>query len=313
MKPKIALFSGGFSSERNISVKSATNVYSALKNDCDVMLIDIQKNNWEHAISGETLWMEVPSGTICTSTHQWRPDYAIVMVHGTPGEDGILQGLLELCSIPYSTGSVLNMATTFDKGVTIALLEKKGFPVAKSTLIKANTAFNHTLRYPLFCKPCQAGSSFGISLVNTPEELAGAIEKAAQEDPNILLEEKIEGREISCGVFKDKNGKTIVLPSTEIITSRTFFDYEAKYQGLSEEITPASLSESEKAALNEISSQIYQTLHCKGIVRIDYILHPDNGFVIIEVNTVPGFSNESIVPQQLKHENIAVSEVFHFS
>ncbi|MFT5337800.1 MAG: D-alanine-D-alanine ligase [Luteibaculaceae bacterium] len=310
MMPLIALFAGGYSSEREISLESANNVFEAIEKKCEIIFIDLQKDQWIDHITGEKIQMDCPSGTIISGQQKRRPDYAVIMIHGLPGENGWLQGLLEMCHIPYSSGGPLNLGVTFDKGMTIAFLEKFGFPTAKSQVIYADRPFSLRIKFPLFCKPCEAGSSFGISLVEQEEDLQKAIQFAEKESRKILLEEKMVGREISCGVYRKIEGEIQVLRGTEITTDEPFFNYEAKYLGKSLEITPAPLTEGEYTDLESLCMEVYDSLQCKGIVRIDFILNAEHGFRIIEVNSIPGFTKESIVPQQLRDLFIPFSDVF---
>jgi len=312
MKPLIALFTGGYSSEKEISIKSAGHVRGLISDQFEVIAIVVKETEWFHMDSNDPVSFQLPSGTISCGTVNRRPDFALIMIHGTPGENGLLQGALELASIPYNTGNPLNMGATFDKGMTVAFLEKFGFPIAKSQVISASRPFRLKISYPLFCKPCEAGSSFGISLVESEIQLKEAIQKAAKEGDKILLEEKMTGREISCGVYENPAGEIIAMRGTEIKTHHPFFNYEAKYLGESEEITPADLSPEEYNQMATLAKDVYQSMDCKGLVRIDFIYSDRAGFRIIEINTVPGFTSESIVPQQIADLNIRPAEVFGF-
>ena len=254
--------------------------------------------------------MTLPSGTI-------HFDAAFITIHGTPGEDGKLQGYFDMLKIPYNTCDTTTAALTMNKAYTKAVVQN----IPNLYNAKSITLFKHTLnpvqliidqlKFPLFIKPNNGGSSVGMSKVNLANELDFALDKAFNEDTQILVEEFIAGREFSIGLAKI-NGKLIVLPATEIITSKEFFDYEAKYtSGITQEITPANLSDTQKTTICQIITAVYQILDCKGMVRIDFILQDKtNDFYFIEINTTPGQSANSLIPQQLRAANINVGEFY---
>jgi len=307
MKKKIALVTGGYSGEAEISYKSAITVGNNIDTDkFDSYKIDITPTEWAYINDkGERSPVNKEDFSITdTEGNKVTFDAILLCIHGTPGEDGKLQGYFDMLKLPYTSCDVATSAITFNKRYTVAIAAFGGINVAKSLhLFKHTPVSNETiltaLKLPLFVKPNNGGSSLGISKVNRTEELGAALDKAFKEDDQVLVEEFIKGREFTIGVFKSK-GIITTLPITEIITKKEFFDYEAKYQGLSEEITPALLDSSDAAAISEAALKVYQVLNCRGVVRIDFILNEaDNLPYMLEVNTVPGQSAASIIPQQV--------------
>jgi D-alanine-D-alanine ligase len=228
-------------------------------------------------------------------------DGIFMIIHGTPGEDGLLQGYFEMLGIPVTTGGVYTQALTFNKKATTRVLSSMGFHTARSLQIKAWEPYSSTfvvqhVGLPCFVKPNCGGSSLGTSRVNLTEDLHLALDKAFKVDDHVIIEEFIGGTEVTCGVIVWQ-GKVMALPITEIVSKKEFFDYEAKYQGLSEEITPARLSEDLTLQIQRLSEDIYRKLECRGMIRVDYIIKDQTPYVI-EVNTTPGFSEASIIPQQ---------------
>jgi len=306
MKKRIALVTGGYSGEAEISYKSAITVGNNIDREkFEVYKIDIHPSGW---------WYEAADGQRSTVT---REDFSIVedgkkinfdavllCIHGTPGEDGKLQGYFDMLHLPYTSCDAATSALTFNKRYTVAVASFGGIHVAKSLHL-----FKHTpvtaeqiliqLRLPVFVKPNNGGSSIGMSKVSEAGDLQAALNKAFKEDSQLLIEECIKGREFTIGVFKTK-GKIIVLPITEIISHKEFFDFEAKYQGKSEEVTPAQVDEAMKHQLQSAAEKVYQLLNCRGIVRIDFIYDEQlRQPFMLEVNTVPGQSEASVVPQQV--------------
>ncbi len=307
MKKKVALVTGGLSSEAQISYKSAKTVFGALdKNKYDVYLIDIHPTGWWYEnIIGEEVAVNKADFSIEEGGVKINFDVALMCIHGTPGEDGKMQGYFDLIGMPYTSCDTATSALTFNKRFTVAVAGFGGVGVAKSLhLFKETPTSPETilarLNLPFFVKPNNGGSSLGISKVNTMEELVPALEKAFNEDTQVLVEEFISGREFTIGVFKSK-GTTTVLPITEIKTQNEFFDFEAKYQGKSEEITPAVLTETMQQALIDAAKNVYATLNCRGVVRVDFIYNEAAAKpYMLEVNTVPGQSEASVIPQQVR-------------
>ena len=307
MKKKIALVTGGYSGEAVISYKSAITVGNNIDTEkFDFYKIDITPTEWAFINeNNERSEVNRQDFSIIDKGLQINFDAILLCIHGTPGEDGKLQGYFDMLNIPYTSCDAATSAITFNKRYTVAVAAFSGINVAKSvhlfkhTPVLAETILNQ-LKLPVFVKPNNGGSSIGMSKVNELTELEIAIQKAFKEDNQVLIEEYIKGREFTIGVFKSK-GKITTLPITEIITQKDFFDYEAKYQGLSEEITPALLDENSADAIKQAAIKAYQVLNCRGVVRIDFILNETNGLpYMLEINTVPGQSAASIIPQQVK-------------
>jgi len=242
-------------------------------------------------------------------------DYAYITIHGTPGENGILQGYFDLVDIPYSTSGVLIEAMTFDKFVLNQYLRGYGVSVADSLLIRrgyedlvSEDQIEQRIGMPCFVKPATDGSSFGVSKVKNKDQLAPALRKAMLESDEVMVEQYLAGTEITVGIYKT-NEKTVILPITEVVTQNEFFDYDAKYNGQVQEITPARISEDWARRAREITSHIYDILHCNGIIRIDYIISKDGKITMLEVNTTPGMTPTSFIPQQVKAAGMTMTEV----
>jgi len=307
MKIKVALVTGGLSSEAQISYKSAKNVFTALdKNSYDVYMIDIHPTGWWYENEGgEEVAIDKSDFSIIEHGQKINFDVALMCIHGTPGEDGKMQGYFDLISLPYTSCDTSTSALTFNKRFTVAVAGFGGVGVAKSLHLFNESPLSASeilaeLSLPVFVKPNNGGSSLGISKVNVINELASALEKAFKEDTQVLVEEYISGREFTIGVFKSK-GVTTVLPITEITTENEFFDFEAKYQGKSKEITPALISDKMKEELTSAAKKAYAILNCRGVVRIDFIYNEQQQKpYMLEVNTVPGQSDASVIPQQVR-------------
>ena len=242
-----------------------------------------------------------------------RLEYALIVIHGTPGEDGRLQGYLDMMGIPYSSCGFVSSVITFDKSACKRAVAGTGIPLAREILVDRHRALDPRkvvaeLGLPLFVKPNASGSSFGVTKVKTEEELLPAVEAAFAESDHVLLEEFIEGREISCGVMI-AGGREYVFPITELVCETEFFDYKAKYEGLSREITPAPLDEAIVRKVNAMTLSAYKALNCRGVVRIDFIVKGDEPYMI-EVNTIPGMSAHSIVPQQARCMGMSLGELY---
>jgi D-alanine-D-alanine ligase len=303
----VALVTGGLSSEAQISYKSANTVLHALdKNVYDVYLIDIHPTGWWYEnLVGEEVAVNKADFSIEEGGEKINFDVALMCIHGTPGEDGKLQGYFDMIGMPYTSCDTATSALTFNKRYTVAVAGFGGVNVAKSLHLFLESPLTPNeilaqLQLPVFVKPNNGGSSLGISKVNTPAELPTALEKAFKEDTQVLVEEFISGREFTIGVFKSK-GVLTVLPITEITTENEFFDFEAKYQGKSKEITPAIISEKMFNDLTTAAKKVYATLNCRGVVRVDFIYdEAAEKAYMLEVNTVPGQSEASVIPQQVK-------------
>ena len=317
MVKKIALITGGYSGEAVISYKSAATIQSNIdtaKWDC--YLIDIHPDGWFYRTkNGEKIIVDKNDFSILVDGEHVKFDAVLVGLHGTPGEDGKLQGYFDCLGIPYTSCDAATSALTFNKRYTVAVAAFAGIHVAKSLhLFKNETTSAQDilaqLTLPVFVKPNNGGSSIGMSKVNQAADVELALQKAFKEDEQILVEEFIKGREFTIGVFKTK-GKVVCLPMTEIISKNDFFDFEAKYEGKSEEVTPANTTEKIALQINQTAEKIYRVFNCKGIVRIDFIYDEAKEVpYMLEINTVPGQSAASIVPQQVKAMNSTLKEFY---
>ncbi len=306
MKKKIALITGGYSGEAVISYLSAASIQKNLDTEkWDTYKIDINPAGWNYlAPDGEKFPVDKNDFSITIAGNKINFDAVLVSLHGTPGEDGKLQGYFDTLNIPYTTCDTATAALTFNKRYTVAVASFAGMHVAKSVHL-----FKHipvtpqsvlaTLTLPVFVKPNNGGSSIGMSKVKQADELQAALDKAFKEDDQVLVEEFIKGRELTIGVFQSK-GEVIALPITEIIAKNEFFDFEAKYHGASEEITPAKIDVAVAEQIRTEALKAYAVFNCKGIVRIDFIYDTEAGIpYMLEINTVPGQSDASLVPQQV--------------
>lgn len=307
-KKNIAVVSGGDSSEYVVSVKSGANVLKAIDTELfRPWLIRIKRGEWA-VLEGEggNILSTVDKGDFSFALNgvKTKFDFAYIIVHGTPGEDGLLQGYFEMLKIPYSSSNVQSSALTFNKFFCNNYLRSFDIPIAKSVRVQANEKYDvpqiiGSLGLPLFVKPSAGGSSFGVTKVKEPGELVGAIDHALNECPEVLIEQFIEGKEFTCGVVKTGNQK-LVFPVTEVVPKNEFFNFESKYSpGMADEITPARISGELTTKVQALSSRIYDLCNCNGIVRIDYILN-EGTFYFLEVNTVPGMTETSFIPQQIK-------------
>lgn len=307
MKKKVALVTGGYSGEAAISYKSAVTFYNNLKNRFDIYTVDITPKGWFYEDEkGNKTEIDKNDFSLQIKGQKVTFDVIFIGIHGTPGEDGKLQGYFDMLELPYTSCNMATSSLTFNKRYTTAVAAAYGIPVANSVLlIKSNfqnpDELAEILRFPVFVKPNNGGSSIGMSRVNQfSDELGVAIEKAFKEDNQVLVEEMITGREFTIGVFKSK-GKIIPLPITEVISKKDFFDFEAKYEGASTEITPAEILPEWKEQIENTASKIYEVFNCNGVVRIDFIYNDsENKPYMLEINTVPGQSEASIVPQQVR-------------
>lgn len=306
MKKKIALVTGGYSGEAVISYKSAEAIYGNIdKEKFDCYVIDIATDGWWYKkTETEKLPVDKNDFSIPVDGGKLTFDAVLISLHGTPGEDGKLQGYFDCLHIPYSSCDAATSAITFNKRFTVAVASFAGINVSKSVQITEGETidFDHIyskLKLPFFVKPNSGGSSLGMSKVKEESELEAAIKKAFQEDNSVLIEEFIEGREFTIGVIKSQ-GKIIPLPITEIVSKNEFFDFEAKYLGASDEITPADISEEKAAEIVAAAEKAYDVFNCRGLVRVDFIYDKyKNAPVMLEINTVPGQSLASLVPQQV--------------
>ncbi|HTN22072.1 MAG TPA: D-alanine--D-alanine ligase [Pelobium sp.] len=319
MKKNVALLAGGYTGESVVSLNSAKQVESAL----DYQLYNVYKiiftpEEWYYQNeNGVKAVVDKNDFSISTANRKVTFDVVFIVIHGSPGEDGKLQGYFDLLKIPYTTCDATTSALTMNKGYTKAVVSGIGnLNIASSLQLFDNNEnigeeIKNRLELPLFIKPNNGGSSIGMSKVNEWTQLNVGLEKAFAEDSQVLVEEFISGREFTVGIYKTKD-KIIVLPITEIKSSKEFFDYEAKYtKGVTEEITPANISAEQTEKVGEIVKNIFAKLNCKGVVRVDFILQDlTNDFYFIEINTVPGQSENSIIPQQVRATGMNMTDFY---
>lgn len=327
-KKIIAVIAGGDSSEDVISYKSGAQVYGCLdRNLFEPYLVVLRGTSWrvnpsDAAPEGAVLPVDLNDFSFTDHTgRRIRFDYALIQIHGTPGENGILQGYFELMRIPYSTCTAEVSALTFNKSLCkLALQGKPGIHLAREILlhkgepVPAAEVIIKELGLPFFIKPNASGSSFGVTKIKaddaSSETIMQAIAAAFQESDAVMLEQFVDGREVSCGMMV-AGGKEWILPVTELISEKEFFDFEAKYEGACREVTPALLPQEIVYALNKATATAYRTLGCRGMVRVDFIIDKTTGDpYFIEVNTTPGMSAASIVPQQWREAGLTMGEAF---
>ncbi len=317
MKKKIALVTGGYSGESVISYKSADTIRKNIDPEkWDCYLIDINLQGWYYVNdSNEKTPVDKNDFSITSNGQKINFDAVLIGLHGTPGEDGKLQGYFDCLNIPYTTCDAATSALTFNKRYTVAVASFAGMHVAKSLHLFKDSPLSaaeilQQLQLPLFVKPNNGGSSLGISKVKEATELDSALLKAFNEDSQVLVEEFISGREFTIGVFKSK-GIIIPLPITEIVSQNEFFDFQAKYEGASEEITPAKVEEAIADKVRTAAKKAYEVFNCRGVVRIDFIFDEKTGQpYLLEINTVPGQSAASIVPQQVAAMGWSLKEFY---
>ncbi|MBO5187951.1 MAG: D-alanine--D-alanine ligase [Alistipes sp.] len=313
---KIALMAGGNSSEREIALQSAAQIYAAL-DPCKyaITVVDVNGRSWSYT-DQEGVRREVDKNDFSywVDGAQQRFDYALILIHGTPGEDGRLQGYLDMMEIPYSSCSMTSSVITFDKMTTKRTLAGR-VNLAREVFLRRGEGYDgeaiiRELGLPLFVKPNASGSSFGVTKVKAVEELNAAVELAFTESDEILIEECITGREMGCGVMI-VGGEEYLFPITEIVAKNDFFDYEAKYTaGMSDEITPADISDEVKAELNRMTLAAYKGCRCSGVVRVDFIVTAEGKPYFIELNSIPGMSGGSIVPKQAREMGMSLGELY---
>ena len=314
---KIALLAGGNSSEREIALQSAGQIADALDaSKYDVKVIDLHYRDWTYtAPDGRKYPLDKNDFSLTVDGERTEFEYALIIIHGTPGEDGKLQGYLDMMGIPYSSCSQVSSTITFDKITTKRAVAGRGINLAKEILLgrsdKADAAeIVARLGLPVFVKPNASGSSFGVTKVTDAARIEAAVEKAFAESDEVLVEECISGREVGCGVMI-AGGKEYLFPITEIVPKKEFFDYEAKYEaGMSEEITPARISDDVKAKLNRMTLDAYRACRCRGVVRIDFIVTDAGEPYMIEINSIPGMSGGSIVPKQVRAMGMTLGELY---
>ncbi len=320
LKRNIAIVCGGDSSEHDVSMRSAQGLYSFFdKERYNVYIVDVKGNDW-HVEFEDGNVAPIDRNDFSFIGEDGKAvvfDYAYITIHGTPGENGIMQGYFDLIHLPYSTSGVLVEAMTFNKYVLNNYLRAFGVRVADSILLRLGEdydekAVEQRLGMPVFVKPAADGSSFGVSKVKNADQLAPALRVAFMESDEVMIEGYMKGTEISIGCYKTRE-KSVVFPATEVVTKNEFFDYDAKYNGQVQEITPARIADATAKKVAEETSRIYDILHCNGIIRIDYIITKDaegNDVVnMLEINTTPGMTPTSFIPQQVRAAGLDIKDV----
>ena len=318
-KRTIAIVCGGDSSEHDVSLRSGQGLYSFFdKERYNIYLVDVKGTDWHVAFdNGDTAEIDKNDFSFTQDDKQVYFDYAYITIHGQPGENGVMQGYFDLIHLPYSTSGVLVEAMTFYKYVLNNYLRGFGVNVADSILLRRGEPYDEEaiakrIGMPCFVKPAADGSSFGVSKVKNADQLAPALRVAFMESNEVMIESYMQGVEISQGVYKTDE-KSVVLPATEVVTSNEFFDYDAKYNGQVQEITPARLAPETAEKVAAETSRIYDLLHANGIIRIDYIITKDeNGndkVNMLEINTTPGMTATSFIPQQVRAAGLDIKEV----
>ncbi|WP_018109570.1 D-alanine--D-alanine ligase [Bacteroides propionicifaciens] len=314
-KRRIAIVAGGDSSELPVSLKSSEGIYSFMdKSRYELFVVIVQKDNWR-VMLGDDSFTPVNrhdfsfdlEGKTC------KFDFAYITIHGTPGENGVLQGYFDLIGLPYSSCGVLASALTFNKFVCNQFLKSFGVRIADSLLLRSGQIISETdvidkIGLPCFIKPNAGGSSFGVSKVKTPEDIQPAIARAFKESSEVLVEALVSGTEVTCGCYKTKD-KSVVFPITEVVTHNEFFDFDAKYNGQVDEITPARIDSDLSDRVQKITSAIYDIIGCSGIIRADYIITENKVINLIEVNTTPGMTATSFIPQQVRAAGLDIKDV----
>ncbi len=315
MKRTIAIVAGGDSSELGVSLRSAQGIYSFLdKERYNPYIVEMEGRRWETVLpNGTKMPIDRNDFSFTENGEKKHFDFAYITIHGTPGENGILQGYFELIGLPYSGCDVLVSAITFNKFTCNQYLKGFGVRVAESLVLRHGSIPDddemvEKIGLPCFVKPNAGGSSFGVSKVKAKEQLRPAIEKAFAEGNEVMVEAFLEGTEITCGCYKTRD-KEVVFPITEVVSANEFFDYGAKYNGESQEITPARLSESTAGRVRRLTLMIYDILGCSGVIRIDYIITEGEKINLLEINTTPGMTATSFIPQQVRAAGLEIKDV----
>ena len=320
MKRNIAIVCGGDSSEYAVSLRSAEGLKSFFDDEkYNTYKVMIRSNDWHVMLdNGKKAQIDRKDFTFIEDGKTVFFDYAYITIHGTPGENGLLQGYFDLINLPYSTSGVLGEALTFNKFVCNQYLRSFGVRVGESVLIRKmdatkvdEKAIEEAVGIPCFVKPVAGGSSFGVTKVKERDHLAPAIRTALLENSDVMVEGFIKGIEVTQGIYKTQD-KTVVFPATEVVTHNEFFDFDAKYNGQVEEITPARISEDTAARLSKVTEAIYDILNANGIIRVDYIISKEDGedkINMIEVNTTPGMTTTSFIPQQVRAAGLQMKDV----
>lgn len=315
MKRTVAIIAGGDSSEHEVSMNSAKGIYSFIdKEKYNLYIVELSKKAWEAVLAdGTRSKIDKNDFSFMDGDKKVKPDFAYITIHGTPGENGILQGYFDLLDIPYSTCDVLVSAMTFSKFTLNQYLKGFGIRVAESMLVNKRFGIEdkdviEKIGLPCFIKPNASGSSFGVTKVKTADQIQPALKAAFAESDDVMIEAFMDGIELANGCYKTKN-KSVVFPITEVVSDNEFFDYNAKYKGEVTEITPARLSPELTERIKKLTSAVYDILGCKGIVRVDYIITEGEKINMLEINTTPGMTATSFIPQQVKAAGLDMKDV----
>lgn len=313
-KRTIAIVCGGDSSEHDVSLRSAQGLYSFFDHDrYEIYIVDVKGTDWHVNLdNGETVDIDKNDFSFVLGDRTVYFDYAYITIHGQPGENGVMQGYFDLINMPYSTSGVLVEAMTFDKYVLNNYLRGFGVRVADSILLRRGESYDEQqiaqrIGMPCFVKPAADGSSFGVSKVKNADQLAPALRVAFMESDEVMIEGFLDGMEISQGIYKTAQ-KTVVLPATEVVTSNEFFDYDAKYNGKSQEICPARIPDEDRDTLQDAARKIYRRMDCSGCVRIDFILTPSKEVYFLEINTIPGMTAASLIPKMVRTAGMEMTD-----
>ncbi len=314
-KKVIAIVAGGNSSECEVSLRSAAGLNSFIDSDKYIKyIVTIVGKTWQVELpDGRQLPIDKNDFSFLLDNKKITFDFAYITIHGTPSENGILQGYFRLIGLPFSCCDVLQAALTFDKYACNNYLKSFGFKVAESIVLRPgetidNTTVANKMGFPCFIKPSVGGSSFGVTKVKTIDQIQPAIAKAFAEGDEVMIEAFLSGTEVTSGMYKTKT-KSVIFPITEVVTTNEFFDYDAKYNGQVDEITPARLSDELTQAIQDTTERIYTILHAKGIIRVDYIISPDGTINLLEVNTTPGMTATSFIPQQIRAAGLDIKDI----
>lgn len=315
MKRTIAIVAGGDTSEFQVSLRSAQGLYSFIdKEKYTLYIVEMQGTRWEVQLpEGEKAPVDRNDFSFMHGAERVKFDYAYITIHGTPGEDGRLQGYFDMLRIPYSCCGVLAASITYDKFACNQYLKSFGVRIADSLMLRLEQSVSdedviEKIGLPCFIKPSMGGSSFGVTKVKTREQIQPAIAKAFEEAQEVVVEAFMEGMELTCGCYKTKKG-AVLLPPSEVVTHNEFFDYDAKYNGQVDEITPARISDELTARVQQLTSAIYDILGCAGIIRVDYIVTAGEKINLLEVNTTPGMTATSFIPQQVSAAGLDIKDV----
>lgn len=315
MKRTIAIVAGGDSSEFPVSLRSAQGLYSFMdKEKYTVYIVEMKGLCWEAVLpDGNKTAVDRNDFSFLLNGEKITFDFTYIIIHGTPGENGLLQGYFDLLHIPYSTCDVLASALTFNKFALNHYLQGFGIRISDSLLVRKGSDISdqdviEKIGLPCFIKPNEGGSSFGVTKVKTAEQIRPAIEKAMHESDEVMVEAFMAGTEITCGCYKTRT-KEVVFPITEVVSKNEFFDYAAKYDGESQEITPARLDDDTTRRVKTLTSAIYDILGCEGIIRVDYIITEGGKINLLEVNTTPGMTATSFIPQQVRAAGLDMKDV----